>query len=36
VIKSINYKNDEICLVGKALIDIEIEEAAAATTEAPK
>jgi 2-oxoisovalerate dehydrogenase E2 component (dihydrolipoyl transacylase) len=25
VIKSINYKNDEICPVGKALIEIEIE-----------
>ena len=29
VIKSINYKNDEICLVGKALIEMEIEEGAA-------
>lgn len=26
VIKSINYKHDEICLVGKALVDIEVEE----------
>ena len=29
VIKSINYKNDEICLVGKALVEIEIEDGAA-------
>lgn len=29
VIKSINYKNDEICLVGKALIEIEVEEGGA-------
>lgn len=26
VIKSIKYKNDEICLVGRALIEIEVAE----------
>jgi pyruvate/2-oxoglutarate dehydrogenase complex dihydrolipoamide acyltransferase (E2) component len=26
VIKKINYKNDEICLVGRALIEIELED----------
>ena len=31
MIKSINYKSDEICLVGKALIEIEVEEGAAAS-----
>lgn len=36
VIKSINYKNDEICLVGKALIEMEVEEGAAATSEPAK
>ena len=24
VIKKINYKNDEICLVGKSLVDVEV------------
>jgi pyruvate/2-oxoglutarate dehydrogenase complex dihydrolipoamide acyltransferase (E2) component len=32
VIKSIKYKNDEICPVGKALIEIEVEESGSATT----
>lgn len=36
VIKSINYKNDEICLVGKALIEMEVEEGGAATSEPAK
>lgn len=36
VIKKINYKNDEICLVGKALIELEIEESAQATTSTTK
>jgi hypothetical protein len=31
VIKSINYKNDEICLVGRALVELEIEDGAAAS-----
>ena len=30
VIKSIKYKNDEICPVGKALIEVETEEEAGA------
>jgi pyruvate/2-oxoglutarate dehydrogenase complex dihydrolipoamide acyltransferase (E2) component len=28
VIKSINFKNDEVCLVGHALIEIEVEDGA--------
>ncbi len=41
VIKSIKYQNDEICLVGKALVEIEVEEdnqaaATSAPTEASK
>lgn len=36
VIKSINYKNDEICLVGKALIEIETEEGVSAQAEPAK
>jgi 2-oxoisovalerate dehydrogenase E2 component (dihydrolipoyl transacylase) len=35
VIKSIKYKSDEICLVGHALIEIEVEEDKAAATSAP-
>jgi 2-oxoisovalerate dehydrogenase E2 component (dihydrolipoyl transacylase) len=34
IIKSIKYKNDEICPVGKALIEIEVEEDGAAATPA--
>jgi len=28
VIKSIKYSNDEICLVGRALVELEIEDGA--------
>jgi len=35
VIKSIKYKNDEICLVGHALIEIEVEEEKGAAAETP-
>jgi pyruvate/2-oxoglutarate dehydrogenase complex dihydrolipoamide acyltransferase (E2) component len=31
VIKSIKYKNDEMCLVGHALIEIEVDEGNDAT-----
>ena len=38
IIKSIKYKNDDICLVGKPLVEIEVEEEAgsATTSAAPK
>lgn len=38
VIKKINFKNDDICLVGKALVELEVETAgeASATTAAPE
>ena len=32
IIKSIKYKNDDICLVGKPLVEIEVEEEAGAAT----
>jgi 2-oxoisovalerate dehydrogenase E2 component (dihydrolipoyl transacylase) len=35
VIKSIKYQNDEICPVGKALIEIEVEEAGSVSTPEP-
>ena len=35
VVKSVNYKSDEICLVGKALVELEIEDGAS-TPEPPK
>ena len=34
VIKSIKYKNDDICLVGKALVEIEVEEESGTATTA--
>ena len=40
IIKKVNFKNDEICLVGKALVEVEIEteekSSASTTVEAPK
>ena len=35
VIKSIHFKNDEICPVGKALIEIEVEDGTETSQAAP-
>ena len=36
VIKSINYKNDEICLVGRALVELEVEDGQETVAAAPQ
>ena len=36
IVRKINYKNDEICLVGKALVDVEVGGDAKAKTSSSK
>lgn len=35
IIKKINYKNDELCLVGRSLVEVEIESVSESTTTEP-
>lgn len=36
IVKKINFKNDDMCLVGHALAEVEVADGQGATQEAPK